>query len=125
MSQLRELANTRQVEGEPKRRWFSSPDLDLIVWLGADEAPIGFQLCYDKDRGERALTWHAGRGFDHAAVDDGDRTGTQGYKGTPILVADGAFEPGRVKAAFLESSAEIPKDIRGFVSKVLDRYPKA
>ena len=88
MDTLRELPDTRQIEGEPKRRWFNSPELDLIVWLDEDDAPVGFQLCYDKHHGERALTWRAGRGYDHAAVDDGEQTPAQ-HKSTPILVADG------------------------------------
>lgn len=119
---LRELANTRQVEGEPKRRWFSSPQLDLIVWLDEADEPLGFQLCYDKLRAERALTWHADRGFEHSAVDDGEDSPAQ-HKSTPILVADGLFARDRVKKAFLEASAEIPANIRNLVGDVLDRYP--
>jgi hypothetical protein len=123
MDPLRELPHTRQIPGEPKRRWFNSPDLDLIVWLRNDDTPSGFQLCYDKARRERALTWHEGRGYDHSAVDSGEDMPTK-YKGTPILVADGLFEPDRVKEHFLEASAEIPEDIRTFVAGVLDRYPQ-
>ena len=67
MTLLRELADIRQVPGEPRRRWFSSPDLDLIVWLDDADTMLGFQLCYDKSRGERALTWRADRGYDHYA----------------------------------------------------------
>ena len=121
MSGLRELPDTRQVPGEPRRRWFHSPDLDLIVWFEAD-TPIGFQLCYDKARSERALTWRQGRGYDHSAIDSGEMTPTR-YKGTPILVADGAFRTDRVLSEFLESSAEVPDDIRRFVSQALARYP--
>ena len=123
MDVLRELPDTRQIPGEPKRRWFNSPELDLIVWLDDDDRPSGFQLCYDKSRGERALTWHEGRGYDHAAVDSGEGMPTK-YKGTPILVADGLFEPDRVKEDFLEASAEVPDAIRTFVAGVLDRYPR-
>lgn len=126
MSLLRELPDTRQVPGEQRRRWFNSPDLDLIVWVDDEGDPTGFQLCYDKARGahgERALTWHTGRGYDHAAVDDGE--GAPGkYKSTPILVADGLFQPNRVHAEFLEASADVPEEIRQFVSDALQRYPE-
>ena len=40
---LREI-QARQLPGEPARRWFSSPDIDLYIWLGEDGAPTGFQL---------------------------------------------------------------------------------
>lgn len=123
MSILRELADTRQVAGEPHRRWFTAPDLDLIVWLDEREAPIGFQLCYDKERGERALTWRSGRGYDHAAVDSGE-DGYAAYKRTPILVADGAFDVKRVSAIFDAASTELPAPIREFVAQTLANYPK-
>ena len=124
MDLLRELPDTRQVDGEPKRRWFSSPELDLIVWLDESDAPSGFQLCYDKTHGERALTWRAGRGFDHMAVDDGEQDPAQ-HKSTPILVADGEFDYSRITKSFIEASGEVPADLRSFVMRALERYRKA
>ena len=122
MDSLRELPATRQVDGEPRRRWFSSPDLDLILWFGDDERPLGFQLCYDKTRGERALTWHADRGYEHAAVDDGEATPTP-HKSTPILVADGVFDRERVVDIFLRTSTGVPQELRDFVAERLKDYP--
>lgn len=124
MDLLRELPDARQVPGEPRRRWFNSPDLDLIVWMDDRGDPTGFQLCYDKLRSERALTWHADRGYDHAAVDDGEAAPGK-HKSTPILVADGLFQSNRVHAEFLEASADVPEDIRQFVSDALLRYLEA
>jgi hypothetical protein len=118
---LRELRDTRQVAGEPRRRWFSSADLDLIVWLDDADEIVGFQLCYDKTRGERALTWRRGRGYDHMAVDDGE-SGPGQYKSTPILVADGFFNRQRVMELFLESSEGVPEDIRKMVAELLNAY---
>ena len=118
---LRELPNTRQVEGEPRRRWFSSPDLDLIVWVDEREAIVGFQLCYDKTRGERALTWRLGRGYDHMGVDDGEQNAGQ-HKSTPILVADGFFDRERVSEIFLKSSESLPASIRGTVAELINGY---
>ena len=37
---LRELSETRQVPGDPRRRWFMSPRCDLIVWLRDDETVV-------------------------------------------------------------------------------------
>ena len=123
MEPLRELPYTRQVPGERRRRWFSSPELDLIVWLDDEDQPVGFQLCYDKPDAERALTWRDGRGFDHMAVDDGEHSiSPAAYKETPILVADGVFERDRVKKHFLQASAEVPQPLRQFVATKLDEY---
>lgn len=121
MSTLRELPNTRQIPGEPRRRWFHALDLDLFVWLDGNGTPIGFQLCYDKERGERALTWRSGRGYEHAAVDSGETRYTA-YKRTPILVADGQFEHQRVLALFSSASIELPAHIREFVVLALANY---
>ena len=87
---LTELTHVSQRQGEPKRRWFQSPDEDLIVWYAQDGSILGFQLCYDIRRGERALTWLSGRGYSHERVDDGEVVGL-GHKRTPVLVPDGAF----------------------------------
>ena len=64
---LREIP-AKQLQGEPARRWFTSPEIDLYVWLGEDGSPTGFQLCYDKQAREHALTWTqaSGRGRLHA-----------------------------------------------------------
>lgn len=44
---LRELANVRQVAGEPRRRWFFCHEIDLVLF--EDEQGIcAFQLAYDK-----------------------------------------------------------------------------
>ena len=123
MNPLREIAHTRQIAGEPRRRWFTSNELDLIVWLNDDEQPVGFQLCYDKLTGERALTWREGRGFDHSAVDDGEGSPTR-HKATPILVADGVFQRSRVSAQFERSSEDVPNGIRRYVIERLDHYPE-
>ncbi|MCH7756306.1 hypothetical protein IH970_14450 [candidate division KSB1 bacterium] len=45
---LKEIQTARQIEGEPKRRWFSNRFFDLIVWFKKNDNEItGFQLCYN------------------------------------------------------------------------------
>jgi hypothetical protein len=111
---LREIA-ARQVEGEPQRRWFTSPEIDLYVWLAEDGSPAGFQLCYDKQSREHALTWTDGSGFSHMAVEGGEaRPGR--YKGTPILVANGAIDvEGVLGQLRQEASAALPPEFLQFV----------
>jgi len=119
MDKLREMAGVRQVAGEPPRRWFSSLDLDLIVWNDGVDV-VGFQLCYDKRGTERAITWRSRRGFDHARVEDG----AHGWsRGTPLLVADGRFAKRRVHAMFLRAADEMPDALRTFVAGRLLGYP--
>ena len=113
---MQELHPTRQVPGEPHRRWFASADLDLIVWCDAAGAPVSFQLCYDKGRGERALEWDPATGLQHSAVDDGESLIDFRYKATPVLTGDEPMDLRRVAARFAEVSAELPGEIVSFVS---------
>jgi hypothetical protein len=103
---LREI-QARQLPGEPARRWFTSPDIDLFVWLGADGAPTGFQLCYDKQQREHALTWTLAAGFTHMGVDGGEsRPGR--YKGTPILVANGSIDFAGILGQLRAEASAVP-----------------
>ncbi len=122
MDLLYEIANVRQISGEPTRRWFSSLSIDLVVWTAGGQGPVAFQLCYDKDGRERAVTWRVGRGFDHARVDNGENI-PGGYKGTPLLVADGPFPKMRVYGEFVRVADRVPASIRTFVARRLRRYP--
>jgi predicted acyl esterase len=117
---LQELRNVRQIPGEPRRRWFFSHELDLIVWLDAQDGLAGFQLCYDKYRRERAFTWREGRGFCHLAVDDGESSGVA--KEVPLLEPDGSFEPGAVLAQFLAQAAAVPEEVVSFIAAKLREY---
>ena len=60
---LREIPKVRQIEGEPHRRWFTDDHFDLVLWDDESRQIVGFQLCYDKHDGERAITWKEDSGF--------------------------------------------------------------
>ncbi len=123
MAELREIRRGDQVPGKPVRRWFTSPDLDLIVWCDEASRPTGFQLCYDKLRSERALTWKPETGFLHMAVDDGESDVGLRHKSAPVLVDDGHFDARRIIDLFLASSHRLPAEIASFVEAGLRQYP--
>jgi len=111
---LREHVDVRQIEGEPRRRWFLDDAIDLIVWFGVEDEIIGFQLCYDKHRDQRALTWHRDRGWRHDRVSDGEgRFGAP--KQSPVLVADGMCDYVALAKLFGERCREIDDKISAFV----------
>ena len=112
----------RQHPGEPRRRWFRSDSEDLIVWYGPDDSLLGFQLCYDRHRSERALTWRAGRGYSHHKVDDGEVEALT-MKRTAILELDGVFEPTSVLDRFNLAATLLPETIRQFVADKIREYP--
>lgn len=114
--------NSRQISGELPRRWFHSTEMDLIVWLSKESGVdiAGFQLCYDKTLGEKALHWKAETGFSHMDVDDGENTGGK-YKATPLLVPDGEFNSDAVHRRFSSAALSLPDDIRRFVEEKLQQ----
>lgn len=101
------------------RRWFSDEYLDLIVWLDGPGSISGFQLCYDKNHSERALTWNRDRGFVHERVDDGESDPAK--NSTPILIPDGVC-PAQLVEAFIERSDGVEDGIRSFVTGKVREY---
>jgi hypothetical protein len=120
---LREIP-ARQVPGEPPRRWFTSSDIDLFVWIDDEGAATGFQLCYDKQSREHALTWTEAAGYTHMGVDGGEsRPGR--YKGTPILVANGCLDVQSILDRLREQGAEcLPPQFLRFIEDKVARLPE-
>lgn len=123
VTHMQERSNVRQIPGESKRRWFSSSDFELIIWLSENQEILGFELCYDKDSAQRSITWSKSAGFRHMAVDDGEQRSGK-YKSTPILIADGHFDARRVHSEFLKSSHSLPKNIASHVLQTLELHPR-
>lgn len=122
MSALKEYAGTRQIKGEPERRWFSTPELDLIVWVNEMKQPFAFQFCYDKLGREHALTWEPDSGYHLAAVDSGEERGLH-HKGSPTLNSDESFDRDRVAGLFAAAAGELPAPITKLVAQVLAAWP--
>lgn len=119
---LREIAKVRQIPGEPARRWYSDNYFDLVIWQDLGNDIAGFQLCYDKQHGERALTWRFGSGFSHNQVDTGEsRPGK--HKSTPILAEDGTFNMEEIAAKFLGHCDVLESGTRDFIYHKLLEYP--
>ncbi|MBN1524413.1 MAG: hypothetical protein JW904_08025 [Spirochaetales bacterium] len=114
---LKEFLAVRQVEGEGTRRWFFDEFFDLIVWYKNNKTISGFQLCYDKQHNERALTWYADSGYTHDRIDPGETPGEP--KRTPILVQDGLFDNITIAGRFKQESAGIAPEISKFVYEKL------
>jgi hypothetical protein len=121
---LREIPGTRQIRGEPRRRWFSSEFMDLYVWYDTAGDPLGFQLCYGKPNAERAFTWFRPDNFSHMRVDKGGLEGSDGGgKGTPLLVLDGIFEAPAVAREFAGECRDLPGEVVALVAAKVEEYP--
>jgi hypothetical protein len=109
-----------QADRELERRWFADEDFDLVVWLDPAAIPVAFELCYDRQGAERALTWSAERGYGHYRVDTGEDTPTRNL--SPILVSDGDFPGERVVGAFTRAAGALDPAIRAFVLERLQGF---
>ena len=112
---LRMLADSpkRKVFNDYDRRWIADDYFDLIVWYTRKDTVQGFQLCYDKPRWERALTWLKARGFSHTAIDSGEDNAMKNL--TPVLVPDGSFPAVKVKREFQRRAINLPSALRELV----------
>ena len=97
--------------------------MDLIVWY-TDEGEIrGFQLCYEKQTDQRAVTWFADGTYSHARIDDGESGRAIGVKETPILVRDGVFDAPAVAEAFRREAGKVDSEIRRLVYERVRGFP--
>jgi hypothetical protein len=117
---LSEVIPARQAPGEKFRRWFSDDYFDLIVWYEGDGSVYGFQLCYDKNRQERAVTWTRDAGPVHQRLDDGEER-RAGFKLSPVLLPDGECDRGIVPA-FRVRSVSLDPVLAAFIIEQLERW---
>jgi len=108
------------VAGDYDRRWISDDYFDLIVWYTPRDTVHGFQLCYDKPRWERALTWLSDRGFAHTEVDSGEDD--PHVNRTPVLVPDGSFPADKVLAEFARRGSTLPVELRKLVTEKISEF---
>jgi len=118
---LKEWKKVRQ-EKHSFRRLFTDDNFDLYVWYPSqhDRRITGFQLVYNSDGCQKALTWQAELGFSHLKIDEGDR----GLNRSPILVMDGLFDYGSVVDALTYSMRSLDPDISELVIRKLEEYAK-
>ena len=111
---LRKVLKVKQIAGEPRRRWFASPTLDLFLWYDENDNLIQFQICYDKGPNEHALTWHYQRGLVHYAVDDGENRVFHMIS-TPIMTNEEEFDAEKISASFEKLAGDVEHKIVQFV----------
>ncbi len=111
---LKEARHVTQVKGEPRRRWFEDEYFDLIVWFEPGDEISGFQLCYDREKNPRALTWTKKHGYKHAGIDNGENA-WGAPKNSPVLVEDGLFDAPSIGKKLEKSAGELPEELGAFV----------
>ena len=120
---LVELKDSQRIADDRRRRWFSSTDVDLIVWYDEGESLVGFELYYDKNVREHVFIWRAESGFTHLAVDDGEQKPVLEYKEAPLLIPDGHVDPNRIIKLFEGSCGNLPVELVTLVRRKLAQHP--
>lgn len=117
---LREIRGVRQDDPALNRRWFQDEYFDLWTWEAPDGGLVAFQLCYDKRRDERALSWRRDHGFDHLRVQTG-----RGQESTALLQGDGGTFPALIVSRKLKAAAApLPDLMRRFIFHKVKAYVK-
>ncbi len=118
---LIEIPDVKQLSGEPKRRWFSSPSLDLFLWYDEKDKIIQFQICYGKGPNEHALTWQQEGGLLHHSVDDGENLSFR-MKSTAIMVSGSDFDAEKIAGQFEQLAGNIDyKTVQFILSKIMSK----
>jgi hypothetical protein len=120
---LREIPHVRQDTPGIVRRWFQDAYFDLWTWEEAEGGALtAFQLCYDKRRDERALSWRRDHGFDHLRVQTG-RGG--GVDSSALLQGEGGTFPAIIVSRKLKAAAApLPDLMRRFIFHKVKAYVK-
>lgn len=119
---LNEISSVRQDARDYFRRWFNDASLDLYIWYDNDYRIIGFQLCYDKDTREYALTYIDNKGFSHDRIDSGEYL-VWDMK-TPVLKEHVEDPCDHVIERFIDRSCEVDQKIRQYIVQKLEEYAK-
>jgi len=119
---LHEISSLRQSDHSLVKRWFSSSQMDLFIWYHR-KVPVKFQLSYNMNLDERAISWDFHHGFRYYKVDSGE-THPSKYKKTPIL--HGICSQKNLSAVargFLAISSHIDAGVSDFIYAYLMAYP--
>ncbi|HEV7902711.1 MAG TPA: hypothetical protein VGO96_02630 [Pyrinomonadaceae bacterium] len=116
---LREIRDVRRTPGQPSCRWFNDELLDLFVWQDEDGRIIGFQLCFDKDADERALTYSEANGY---LLEDVQAEESSLDMGSPVLANVSTLPFPRLLAQLAGRGAGIDSRVLRYVTEKLEAY---
>ena len=118
---LTEFMNLSQ-KGDGYRRLFSDDFFDLYIWYDEKGGkPTGFQLNYSARDDPHSLTCSIGGSCTHTRIDEGEDAPGR-FKGSPILVSDGAFEKETVLERFKSASRTLDAGLRGIIMEAILNY---
>lgn len=116
---LREIGYIKQTPGQLFRRWFNDELLDLFVWQEEGGRITGFQLCFDKDTDERALSYSEAEGYSLHNVHTEESSLDMG---SPVLRRGAELPFPHLLALLTERGAGIDPRVFRYVREKLEAY---
>lgn len=118
---LTEYESTRQIPGEPFRRWFADSDTDLVIWSQGDRI-VGFQLISPVGTEGAVVTWKEGRGTTVSGLDEGENRPGR-HKASPLLTEGANSNLDDVLRHFLSISQGLSPEICEVVVRIISDLP--
>lgn len=115
---LVEIKNVRQEPGVGRRRWFECHGYELVVWYRTGGEVQGFQVMYQREGRDYALTWREGEGFKHDWIDGGNDSPLKNL--TPVLTPAGPIPWSLVGREFAAQGQSLEEELRRFVQQRLE-----
>lgn len=124
INSLVENKNVRQRPEEGYRRWFLNKFFDVILWYKSKDSELfGFQVCYSKNRSEKAFTWEPKLVSSHFIAKRSNHAGFGNYA-TSILNGHAGKIPEKVLAKLMLEQGELEHDIFDFIISKIEDYNK-
>lgn len=121
---LKENKTVRQREKEGFRRWFVNNYFDIIIWYENKYSKLkGFQVCYSKNKHEKAFTWEPSFASSHYVSDSMFEKGMSSFA-TAILIGHAGKIPDIVINRLIKEQGELDNDILDFIVDKIKEYNK-
>lgn len=122
VTKMREILRIVQREGQPRKRWFNSVNIDLSIWYDTDNKPVRMEMHYDVNTIEKSFSWKKPDIFTHDTVQSGYGAGR--FRAS-TLVGGGKMPMNKESLAekFDQGADRLPQDVRDFVHSMIREYP--
>ena len=120
---LHENKEVRQRPEEGYRRWFVNDYFDIILWYDHEGGELtGFQVCFSKNKDERAFSWQKNEyASSHYVSDPVRETGTSGLA-TNILYGYAGIIPGETIRRLKDEKGELDDEILSLILESIETY---
>lgn len=104
------------------RKWFSTADEEIILWIEKDQKLRTFQLCLKKPTHEIIVSWNEDKGLSTNSLDDGGDNPTSNR--SPVIREDSVIVKLEECENAMASILEVHPEFKPFYMQVLSILTK-